>query len=163
MKTMQMKRAAAVAALGGVLAAMAACSTMGIGHGDVTRGGGPVSFDWNAKGAETSGQMTATLADGEMFSGPFVQMTRERRVDLDPLWVGWPYGWSDWRWGGLAPDGAFETIYGGKVVANLQGPNDERMRCSFTLNDPPAGMAGGGQGQCQLTGGGTVDAVFPKA
>ena len=164
MKTMQMKRTATIAALGGVLLTMAAaCSTMGTGNGELTRGGGPVSFDWNATGADTSGSMSARLADGREFSGPFVQMTRERRVDLDPLWIGWPYRWNDWRWGAFGPDVGFETVYSGKVVANLKGPDNDRMRCRFTLDDPISGMSGGGQGQCQLTDGRQVDAVFPRA
>jgi hypothetical protein len=37
------------------------------------------------------------------------------------------------------------------------------MRCHFNLNDPLAGMGGGGQGQCQLAGGATVDATFAHA
>jgi hypothetical protein len=37
------------------------------------------------------------------------------------------------------------------------------MRCHFQLNHPDAGMGGGGQGQCQLKSGRSVDAVFPPA
>jgi hypothetical protein len=37
------------------------------------------------------------------------------------------------------------------------------MRCRFDLNDPPSGMSGGGQGKCQVAGGATIDAVFPRA
>jgi hypothetical protein len=165
--TMQFKRAAMVAgatsAAGVLVAALAACTTIGTGSGDLTHSSAPVTFRWKATGADTRGDMTATLPDGRLFDGPFVQMTRERRTDLDPLWIGWPYGWRDWRWGYDGPDEAFETIYGGHVVANLKGPGDDRMRCRFTLNVPSWGMAGGGQGQCELTDGRRVDAVFPKA
>jgi hypothetical protein len=34
------------------------------------------------------------------------------------------------------------------------------MRCRFHLVNPTAGMAGGGQGECQLEEDGTVDATF---
>lgn len=163
MKTMQTRRAAAIAALCGALAATAACTTMGTGSGELAKAGGPVSFSWKASGADTSGQMSATLADGRQFDGPFVQMTRERRVELEPLWIGWPHRWADWRWRTFGPSEAFETVYGGQVVANLKGPGSDRMRCRFTLNAPSAGMAGGGQGQCQLADGRQVDAVFPRA
>jgi hypothetical protein len=36
------------------------------------------------------------------------------------------------------------------------------MRCRFTLVRPETGMAGGGQGQCQLPSGGEIDATFPS-
>ena len=163
MKTMQMKRTAAMVAFTGVLAATAACTTMGTGNGEVRGGRDAVTFHWTAKGADTSGQMSAVLTDGRTFSGPFVQMTRERRVDLDPMWTGWGVGWRDWRWRSFGPDQAFETLYGGSVVANLKGPGSDRMRCRFTLNEPVSGMAGGGQGQCQLADGRQVDAVFGRA
>jgi hypothetical protein len=34
------------------------------------------------------------------------------------------------------------------------------MRCHFHLNHPDEGMGSGGQGQCQLKSGRSVDAVF---
>jgi hypothetical protein len=37
------------------------------------------------------------------------------------------------------------------------------MRCRFQLDKPAAGMSGGGQGQCTLTDGRMVDAVFPPS
>ena len=67
--------------------------------------------------------------------------------------------WSDWQFG-LNP---ITTTHSGKVVANLTGPDSQRMRCNFDLNNPIAGMGGGGQGKCQVAGGTTVDAVFPRA
>jgi hypothetical protein len=165
-KMMQVTRGAATAAIGVVLAAMSACTTIGSGSGDLsggpTKSAGPVSFSWKATSASTDGEMNATLADGRQFSGPFVQMTRERVLQLDPMWIGAPYGWRDWSGSTFGPDAGVQTIYGGKVEANLKGPGSDRMRCSFTLNDPSAGMVGGGQGQCQLGDGGTVDAVFPR-
>lgn len=36
------------------------------------------------------------------------------------------------------------------------------MRCKFNLNDPLEGMGGGGHGKCEVAGGETVDAVFPR-
>ena len=80
------------------------------------------------------------------------------------IWTGWQRGGSDWDyWGGPYPDAAFATQYSSKVVANLKGPDSQRLRCRFNLNDPIAGMGGGGQGKCQATGGRTVDVVFARS
>ncbi|MFH8654723.1 hypothetical protein ACH37Y_18655 [Sphingomonas paucimobilis] len=46
------------------------------------------------------------------------------------------------------------------MLANLTGA-DGQMRCHFRLMRPSAGMAGGGQGRCQLPGGTIIDATFP--
>jgi hypothetical protein len=46
---------------------------------------------------------------------------------------------------------------------HLQGPDGQYLRCRFQLNDPPSGMSGGGQGQCNLGDGRTIDALFPRS
>jgi hypothetical protein len=61
------------------------------------------------------------------------------------------------------PYAAYSTRYSGMVVADLKGPDSQQLRCRFHLNVPAAGMHGGGQGECQFTGGHTVDAVFPRS
>lgn len=149
-------------ALGGV-AVITACTTTGSGTGSVEPGEAPVSFAWTSKDGGTSGTLSATVG-GSAFSGPFLQMTSTTRTDsYEPLWIGWHRGWNDWDYWGTYPDSAFSTRYSGKVVANLVGPQANRLRCRFHLNNPTAGMSGGGQGECQLSGGRTVDAVFPRS
>jgi hypothetical protein len=54
------------------------------------------------------------------------------------------------------------THYCGKMVANLASSDGKHMRCKFQLMDPQDGMSGGGQGQCQLPRGKTIDTPFPK-
>jgi hypothetical protein len=138
--------------------AATACTTMGTGTGSETPGNVPVNFSWKSKGGGTSGTMTATLPDGRTFTGPFLQpVSAASTEDFGPMWRGWHYGWSDW-------DGfpAFTTFYSDRVMANLQASDGERMRCGFHLNDPVQGMSGGGQGQCQLASGGSIDAVFRR-
>jgi hypothetical protein len=49
------------------------------------------------------------------------------------------------------------------VVANLAGPNGQRMRCQFRVLRSSEGMKGGGQGQCQLPTGQTINADFPPS
>ena len=153
---------------------LAGCTTTGTGVGDSRVPGMSATFSWRAQGART-GQMTAQLSNGANYTGTFFQITSETRIDdLGPLWAGWgpvgPYrGWrGGWggRWGGgwggwgyWGPSQDFMTHYSGKVLANLTGPNG-RMRCRFTLIRPSSGMSGGGEGQCQVPGGGTIDATF---
>ena len=77
----------------------------------------------------------------------------------------WHNGWYDWPyWGGPMttpyPITRFVTHYSGKVVATLDSEGKSRMRCRFHLADPASGMAGGGEGECQLTDGRVVQAVF---
>ncbi|MHB1620589.1 MAG: hypothetical protein ACYCTY_11520 [Sulfuricella sp.] len=155
------------------LAILGGCTTMGTGQGDVARNhqpGAPVHFTWKSTDGGQQGTMTATLQDA-VYQGRFFQITRQtQREMLTPLWVGWNDGWGDWPyWGGPFAGGAFQgsydttqfiTHYSGKVLANLVGPNKRRMRCRFLLYSPSAGMAGGGQGECQLLGGRTINATF---
>jgi hypothetical protein len=138
--------------------ALSACTTMGVGNGSESPAGAPVSFTWQSKDGGTTGTMSAMLADGRTFSGTYLQVTSEARSDdFAPMWSGWRHGWSDWD---RFP--AFTTVYSGRVMANMQSGDGERMRCRFYLNDPVQGMEGGGQGQCQLADGHSVDALFPR-
>jgi hypothetical protein len=150
--------------------ALGACTTMGTGTGSTSTGDQPVSFNWTSKDGGVTGTMSATLANGGLFTGPYLEITNTAQsTSFAPMWTGWSPGWRDWGYGGFGGFGAFggfdgtTTNYTGKVVANLQGPSSQRMRCSFVLNDPPSGMHGGGQGKCQVAGGATIDATFPHA
>jgi hypothetical protein len=154
---------AAVVAMG---LALGACTTMGTGTGSTSTGDQPVSFNWTSKDGGVTGTMSATLPNGTAYTGPYLEITSTaQNTQFYPMWTGWSPGWSDWGYG-FGPFGEFDgstTNYTGKVVANMQGPSSQRMRCRFDLNDPPSGMGGGGQGKCQLAGGATVDATFPRA
>lgn len=148
---------------------------MGSGVGDSKVPGESAVFNWTAKGPR-DGTMTAVLANGTSYTGPFFQVTSETQVDdLAPLWLGWGGigwggrggrgnwgGWGGGGWGGFndwGPSQQFVTHYSGKVLANLQG-GDGRMRCRFVLIRPSDGMTGGGQGQCEAPTGGKIDATF---
>jgi hypothetical protein len=141
---------------------LAACTTMGTGVGSTTGGTVRAVMSWESTGGRT-GTMTARLSTGETYAGMYFQITSETRVDgLGQLWVGWARPWPGWPYWGYEPGPQFITHYSGRVVANLEGPRGH-MRCSFQLIRPAAGMAGGGQGQCQLPNGETIDATFPPA
>jgi hypothetical protein len=145
--------------------ALSACTSLGTGSGSLSPGGAPVAFAWKSTDGGTTGTMSATLAGRQTFSGPYLEITREvRNEDFNPLWAGWSDGWNDWSgWGPYGgPWGpAFVTEYSGRVMANLQSADGQRMRCRFQLTTPPDGMTGGGQGECQLGNGRSVNAVFP--
>lgn len=157
--------------LPGAALMLGACTTTGMGGGELitqSQRREPVQFSWTSEDGGISGTMLATLP-GSTYQGRFFQITQQtRREILTPLWVGWNNGWNDWPyWGGPYPGGfdttQFVTHYSGKVLANLSGTDGQRMRCRFVLMSPSRGMAGGGQGECQLSNGSTVDAVFnPK-
>jgi hypothetical protein len=154
------RRVAALAAATGAAATLLACTTMGTGTGSLSPGNQPATFAWTSKDGGITGTMSATVAGNGPFQGPFLQITSNVRSDtLAPMWVGWNAGWGDWDWDGPFGD-TFSTNYSGKVVANLAGTNGQHLRCRFQLNDPIAGMGGGGQGDCQFTGGRTVSALF---
>lgn len=143
-----------------MMLAAAGCTTTGMGVGSSPGGAVGATFAWVAS-SPRGGTMTATLTTGEAYHGPFFQVTRETRIDeLGPLWVGWGGRWR-WRgWDYWGPQQSYLTHYTGRVLANLEGPGG-RMRCRFTLIRPAAGMAGGGQGRCQLPNGTIIDADFP--
>lgn len=156
-----------------VAIAAASCTTTGIGTGQSDTGSIGASFTWTET-AGTHGTMVASLTNGQVFQGPFFQITQESVADYGPLWNGWGpgfgwhrpwgggFGWG-WGWDGWGPWGPSpETItqYSGQVLANLQGPGGF-MRCRFTLMRPSSGMAGGGLGQCQIPTGNIIHAQFP--
>lgn len=141
--------------------ALGACTTLGTGTGFTSPGDKPVSFAWNSKNGGVTGTMSATLPEG-VFTGPYLEITStSQSTQFMPMWEGWEPYWSGWGWG--VDLNSTTTNYTGKVVANLRGPGAKRMRCRFDLNKPYSGMDGGGQGKCQVAGGETVDAVFPRA
>jgi hypothetical protein len=150
----------------GLCCAGCAVPAAGSGQGTLSRRGesvGPVVFQWRSEDGGQTGTMTATLGDGRTFGGPFFQLTRDvERARLAPLWVGWERGWRGWRARDVAvlPDIDRSVHYSGLVLSNLAAPDGVRMRCRFQLAHPLQGLSGGGEGICQLRGGGTIDAVL---
>lgn len=149
-----------VALLPAMLLGIAGCTTTGSGIGVARGGSTTATFVWKSSGVR-SGTMTANLSTGATYAGPFFQITSETTIEeLGPLWTGWGNRWR-WRgWTYWGPTQSTLTHYSGRVLANLAGP-DGQMRCHFRLMRPGAGMAGGGQGRCQLPSGTIIDATFP--
>lgn len=152
--------------------ALSACTTIAVGTGSGFESPGeePVTFTWQSTGSARAGMMRATLANGQTFSGRYREGEREvstadpdivTRTLYDRSWVDWgPLDVPGWDGSGMMPD-SFETVYSGRVAANLQSADGQRMDCSFQLNAPRQGLSGGGQGACQIENGRTVKAVFP--
>ena len=148
--------------------ALTACSTVergGTGSGNVRGTRKPVAFTWQSTD-NRQGDITATFGNGEVFKGTYFQITRETRLDrLDPLWDGWsrPYPRTGWRYWDRDMDREFIKEYNGRVLANLRTDQGDHMRCRFTLITPSRGMAGGGEGRCQLSETGKeINAEVPR-
>lgn len=146
---------------------VSACETQsgGTGSGNVRGTRKPVAFTWQSTD-NVSGDITATFGDGQVFKGTYFQITRDTRVDrLAPLWDGWgaPYRRTGWRYWDRDMDRQFIKEYSGRVLANLRTDAGDHMRCRFRLITPKRGMAGGGEGRCQLSATGKeINAEFPR-
>jgi len=148
--------------------ALAACETQsaGTGSGNVRGTQKPVAFTWQSDDSN-SGDITATFANGRVFKGSYFEISHDTRVDrLDPLWDGWGHSHhsGDWRyWDDDTSNREFVKTYSGRVVANLKADDGEYMRCRFNLTSPQRGMAGGGEGRCQLSESEReINADFPR-
>jgi hypothetical protein len=142
------------------LLALGACSHSGAGEGTLetaattTSGGhskGAVTFHWESKANASDGSIQAKLPDGTAYNGTYLQVTSQATADDYGAYYS---AWADPVWGAPWYDGpadAFVTRYSGKVLANLNGQDGKRMRCTFQLQEPSSGMSGGGQGDCQLS------------
>jgi len=147
---------------------LAACETTGgggTGSGNVRGTSKPVAFTWESNDSD-SGDITATFGSGRVFRGNYYQITHDTRVErLDPLWEGWgrPYSRNTWRYWDRESERQFVKTYGGKVLANLHDESGDHMRCRFTLISPARGMAGGGEGRCEMSDSHReINAEFPR-
>jgi hypothetical protein len=147
------------------------CRQQGTGGGDLmsapqpTSGAeqtlGHVNFTWKTKkGDPANGKISATMSDGRVFQGTFVQVTStSETTDFSPYWNAWTnptWGVPGPWYGGPATTGAFVTYYSGRVLAHLTEPSGTKMRCTFSLKRPEDGLAGGATGDCQLSTGESV-------
>ena len=148
--------------------ALAACETpngAGTGAGHVRGTSKPVAFTWQGEGDHTGG-ITATFGTGRVFKGEYVQISPDIRSEsLDPLWDGWerPRSKNAWRYWKADSRSEFVRENTARVLANLRSEDGEFMRCRFTLISPQRGMAGGGEGRCQLSESGSeINAEFDR-
>jgi hypothetical protein len=164
LEALPVRRAAVWTLLLGAGIGLGACTSMGGGSGFAAPGNEAVNFSWKSDdGSGASGQMSATLADGTIFSGDYLEITRQAaNAEVEPEWNRWDRVASDLATEEEMPAFGSSTLYSGRVLANLRSGDGQTMRCRFHLNVPTQGMGGGGQGKCDLPNGGSVDAVFPR-
>ena len=166
-------RATAIRFLGLALAlgSLSSCTSTGPISGQLVLPGQAaqrVTLTYVTDRFDEGGQITGTMPSGESFSGRFVQVTSTSTMDsVGPMWSSWSSPmWNDWgpfgeTWiGGPVDVTTFRTNYSGKVVATLFGDRGTVMRCRFRLVNPSGGMQDGGTGECQLSTGGKLDALF---
>jgi hypothetical protein len=129
-----------------------------------------VQLTWDSSNGGLSGQIQTSLPDGEAFTGTYHELTSmaDRGSGFCGSWYGdWHGGWYGAPWGG--PGGAwpyygscdeYTTYYSGQVVAMLESDRGTKMRCRFILVEGGMGMAGGGWGECQVSNGDRITAIF---
>lgn len=114
---------------------------------------GQVVFTWKSGSSANEGTLHAKLPDGLELDGTYIQVTdTEWQTSYGPYWQAWTA--SDWGAPGVwytGPQISFVTHYAGKALARLVGSDGTRMRCVFSLHNPPRGLAGGADGECQLS------------
>ena len=134
------------------------CATTRTGSSSAVPATNPVKFSWTSSG-NVSGSMTATLANGQTFTGRFFQITSSLTDELGPQGPIWQQQGSY----DVGPELQYVAHYTGQVVADLSRSDGVQMRCAFRLTNPVYGMAGGARGECRLPDGLSVDAQFPAA
>lgn len=146
-----------------MLVALSACThARGGGRGELEELHGAASgadlpmgqavFSWKAGSSDSEGTIHAKLPDGLELDGTYKQVTDTTWQEAyAPYWQSWTTNWGApgaWYSG---PQLSFVTDYAGKALAHLTGTDGTRMRCVFTLHNPPHGLAGGAEGECQLS------------
>jgi hypothetical protein len=143
---------------------IAGCSTTGEVVGQLQEPDAkqePVVLVWHASpDSPLMGKISGTLPNHLHYTGKYFEVVQTAPVDIyEPLWDGWSPYWPAWPPSGYTANDAldaqgFMRVYTGKVVANLRSDdNTQKLRCRFTLESPRRGLAGGGQGDCQLSNG----------
>lgn len=128
-----------------LLAALAACSATGSGHGLLTspagQPGGAVRVSYTTGGGATA-RLSVTLPDGETFTGPAVSGARQALSGL----VFGP-GRRDVL---VSAPGREWT---GQVLATLAAPSGRTMVCELVEKRVGLGLEGGAIGSCTVADG----------
>ena len=113
------------------------------------RGGKPVQFAYQ-EGMFDSGTITATLPDGEVFTGKFVNKNSEANFGM----------WGANSNGVFGGGGGSGTTYSGEMLATLLGNKGHTMQCVFTPNGTGLSLVKSGVGKCEVSDGRKIDVIF---
>lgn len=148
--------------------ALSACVTSGSLPAWVSQAGTPpsrmeVRYTTDALGP--GGTLTLLLPGGESFTGPYTQgwSTVQGVQPQVPGLGGLFFDWGGPRAAGFMDDDPvpiYQTEWSSKVSATLRGDGDRILSCRLRLRNPPAGIAGGGEGRCLVPDGPAIDLRF---
>ena len=145
------------------------CATTGTATGELknpaTKEEEPVALVWKSEADHPErGEISGTLPSGKHYSGHYFEVMDQADLAIyAPAWEGWDVYWAGWPWQGSAyiedwP--GFVRIYSGKVIANMHADSGEGwLRCRFNIDEPTEGLVDGGNGECQLSDGETIQHV----
>jgi hypothetical protein len=153
---------------GVLIVALGGCATSGTIQGWLSQAGTPparVELGYTADALGPGGTLMLRLPDGESFTGPYTQgwSTIETAQPQVPGLGGVFFDWGGPQAGGFMEDDpipVYQTEWSSKASANLRGDRGRSMSCRFRLTNPPARLAGGGEGRCLGSDGATIDLRF---
>jgi hypothetical protein len=127
-----------------------------------------IEFTWKRAEDERTGDIETKFPDGQTFKGQYHQITQGSTIGaLESFFDEWyddpwsaPPSAAGEQWPRYETLSSYITHYSGQVVAILESDRGLRMRCNFELDEPDEGMEGGGWGECQVSNGDRVTAVF---
>lgn len=130
---------------GMLLLALSGCATNGVIQGRMS--GKPIQLHYHHSFWDENGNITATLPNGEHFSGKFVVGT----TSTTGIGIG----------AGSGDVGVFTgNGHTSNAAAVLMGNKGDSMHCIFALEKPDSGLEGGGVGSCKLSTGQVINATF---
>jgi hypothetical protein len=154
------------------LAALAlfACATTGIAVGELHEGDQvvkQVKFAWKADAdLPERGDIWGDMPDGKHYTGRYYEVAENVPEQVySSAWGGAEPYWPDWPVTSNKPAdktnwNTFAATYTGRVIATMRGGNDGQViRCRFMVNSPTTGLARGGNGECKLSDGSTIQNV----
>jgi hypothetical protein len=148
--------------------ALGGCATSGTIQGLLSEAGTPparVELGYTIDAFGPGGTLTLRLPDGASFSGPYTQgwSTVETAEPQVPGLGGVFFDWGGPNARGFMEDDpipVYQTEWSSKVSAELRGEGGRSMSCRFRLRNPPARLAGGGEGRCLGSDGAAFDLRF---
>jgi hypothetical protein len=145
-----------------------ACATSGTLSGWLSQAGTPetpVAVHYTTDALGPGGTLTLRLPDGESLTGPYTQgwSTVETGQPQVPGLGGVFFDWGGPQARGFMEDDpipVYQTEWSSKVSAALRGDRGRAWSCRFRLKNPPARLAGGGEGRCLGADGAAMDLRF---